>query len=260
MNGIKTHKQDAAVFLGVTIGREPLQALTAAALAAIEGVRPQIVFACANSHSLAVTQTDPEFFAALNNAEQVVADGVGLTLMAKLAGMDVGPRIAGEQYFFSVMQALRGRGHGRVFFFGSSEQVLQRIEARFAREFPSLELCGVLSPPFRPWSEAENNSMIERINTAKPDVLWVGMTAPRQEKWVYRNRSRLNVRVIGSIGAVFDFFAETVASPPEWVRRYGLETVYRFLKEPKRLWYRVFISNGKFVLLALRKHVLGSRR
>jgi N-acetylglucosaminyldiphosphoundecaprenol N-acetyl-beta-D-mannosaminyltransferase len=86
------------------------------------------------------------------------------------------------------------------------------------------------------------------------------MTAPKQEKWAYRNRSKLNVPVIGSVGAVFDFFAGTVTAPPEWMRQLGLETVYRFFKEPRRLWYRVFISNGRFVLLALRRHILGSRK
>ena len=123
---------------------------TEAAIAAIEGVHPQSAFACANSHSLAAAQTAHEFFAALSNAEQVVTDGVVVTLMAKLAGMDVGPRIAEKQYFFSVMRALQARGHGRVFFFGSSEQALQRIEARFALKCPSVNLCGMLLAQYRP--------------------------------------------------------------------------------------------------------------
>lgn len=243
------------VLLGVPIGQRSLELATERALVAIEEKSPPVVFACAMSHSLNVAQSDAEFFAALCEADVVVADGVGVTLMARLAGIDVGTRIAGEEYFLSLMNALEMRGKGRVFFFGSSYKVLKLISERFVRQFPSLELCGVLSPPFRPWSDEENLEMIKMINNAHPDVLWVGMTAPKQEKWVYRSYQLLNVPFIGSIGAVFEYFAGTNQSPPRWIRSMGLETPYRLAMEPRRLWRRAIVSNTQFILRVLQQHV-----
>ena len=244
------------ILLGIPIGQPSLKAATDRALAAIERTSPSIVFACAMSHSLNVAQTDAEFAEALRQADMVVADGVGVTVMGRLAGVDVGARIAGEEFFFSLMNALEKRGKGRIFFFGSSNKVIELISERFQQEFPSLELCGVVSPPFRPWSEEENHKMIGKINRANPDVLWVGMGAPKQEKWVYQNRKALNVPVIGSIGAVFDYFAGTNPPPPPWVRKWGLETPYRLMREPRRLWRRALISNLMFVIRVLQQHIL----
>lgn len=99
--------------------------------------------------------------------------------------------------------------------------------------------------------------MVQVINDAKPDVLWVGMTAPKQEKWVEGNRRQLNAPVIGSIGAVFDFYAGTCARAPQLVCRMGLEWIYRLMMEPGRMWRRSFISSPIFVWLMIRRHVLG---
>jgi exopolysaccharide biosynthesis WecB/TagA/CpsF family protein len=98
--------------------------------------------------------------------------------------------------------------------------------------------------------------MIEVINAAKPDVLWVGMTAPKQEKWVEENRHLLNVAVIGSIGAVFDYFSGTHPRAPQWICEYGIEWMYRFVKEPKRMWKRNFVSTPKFIALVLKQHIM----
>lgn len=243
--------------LGIAIGQPSLELAVNEALNAIDRKRSPLIFACANSHSLAVAQKDQEFFNALNDADQVVADGVGVTAIARLARINVGARIVGEAYFLALMKALEDRGTGRVFFFGSTDRVLQLISNRFHTEFPSLELCGVYSPPYREWSDEENQDMINKINSSKPDVLWIGMTAPKQEKWAYKNRRLLNASVIGSIGAAFDFFAGTVPSPPTWIRNMGLETPYRLFMEPKRLWKRVFISDMKFFIMAIWRHILG---
>ena len=133
--------QVSNILLGIPIGQPSLKAATDRALAAIERASPPIVFACAMSHSLNVAQTDAEFAEALRQADMVVADGVGVTLMGRLAGVDVGVRIAGEEFFFSLMNALEKQGKGRIFFFGSSNKVIELISERFQQEFPSLELC-----------------------------------------------------------------------------------------------------------------------
>jgi len=248
---------EAGVLLDIPIGSKPLAALTCDSLAAMEGKRSQLVFACANPHSLVIAQTDSSLKQALMNAEHVVADGVGITLMARLARVRCGPRITGHDYFYALLNALQQRGQGRIFFFGSSQRVLDLIVERFRHEFPALTLCGIHSPPFGAWSEDENTRMIRLINDAQPDVLWVGMTAPKQETWVQTNRKRLRVPVIGSIGAVFDFYAGTHPRSPRWICRLGLEWVYRFVREPRRMWRRNFVSAPKFIGLIVWRHILG---
>ena len=249
--------RDAGIVLGIPIDRKSLTEATEDALQAINRRISQRVFACANPHSLVVAQADSKFRSALMHANLIVADGVGVSLMARLVGVQIGPRITGTDYFQAVLKALQQRGGGRVFFFGSSQRTLNLMAKRFAADFPSLTLCGTLSPPFGSWSDEENGRMVQAINEAKPDVLWVGMTAPKQEKWVEANRRQLNTPVIGSIGAVFDFYAGTYTRAPQWICRIGLEWAYRFILEPRRMWQRNFVSAPKFIWLVLRRHVLG---
>ncbi|NGZ10082.1 MAG: glycosyltransferase [Nitrospira sp. LK70] len=245
----------AGYLLGIPIDRKSLSSVIEESFQAVELKTSQRVFVCANPHSLIVAQYDRNLKSALTHADLIVADGVGVSFMARLVGVKIGPRITGTDYFHSLLNALQQRGGGRVFFFGSSQQVLDRIAKRFASDFPSLTLCGALSPPFGEWSELENHRMVEVINEAKPDVLWVGMTAPKQEKWVEINRRELNVQVIGSIGAVFDFYAGTYSRAPKWVCNIGLEWAYRFILEPRRMWRRNLVSAPKFVWLVLRRHI-----
>ena len=246
---------DSLTMLGVRISRTPLHELITRAMRAIDN-RDRVVFACANPHSLAVAVRDARFKAALNAADQVVADGAGVTLLGRLVGLGVGPRITGSDYFFSTMRALSDSGNKRVFFFGSTDKVLDMISERLRREFPSVELCGTLSPPFSDWREEEDGWMIERINAARPDVLWVGMTAPKQEKWVYANSDKLQAPVIGSIGAVFDFYAGTHPRAPQWMRRVGFEWLFRFMREPVRMWQRNLVSTPLFIKLVIQHHLL----
>lgn len=250
--------RDAGILLGIPIDRKSLAEVTEEALQAINRKISQRVFVCANPHSLVVAQHDTGFQSALRQAGLVVADGIGVSFMARLIGVQIGPRITGTDYFQAVLMALQQRGGGRVFFFGSSQRVLDLVAKRFAADFPSLTLCGTFSPPFGSWSDEENRRMVQVINDAKPDVLWVGMTAPKQEKWVEENRHNLTAPVIGSIGAVFDFYAGTYARAPQWVCRIGLEWAYRFILEPRRMWQRNCVSAPKFFWLVLCRHVLGA--
>jgi N-acetylglucosaminyldiphosphoundecaprenol N-acetyl-beta-D-mannosaminyltransferase len=247
-------------FLDVHIDQMSLAEVTEYALQSINRNISQRVLVCANPHSLVVAQRDGHFLSALMHADHVVADGVGVSFMARLVGVQIGPRITGTDYFYAVLMALQQRGGGRVFFFGSSQRVLDLITQRFARDFPALTLCGVYSPPFGSWTEEQNRRMVQVINDAKPDVLWVGMTAPKQEKWVEENRHNLAVPVIASIGAVFDFYAGTYARAPQWVCRIGLEWAYRFILEPRRMWRRNCVSAPKFLWLVLCRHVLGTAK
>lgn len=248
----------ASSLLGVHIGHGSIDRIVDRSLQAVDGLARQCVFACANPHSLVEAQKDKEFMQALNDASVVVADGVGVSVASMLLGIDVGPRITGFGYFDGLMRALDTRRTGRVFFCGSTDAVLQKIAVRFAAAYPNLTLCGTYSPPFRALTPDENREVIEMIRTARPDVLWVGMTAPKQEKWVHANAAALGVPVIGSVGAVFDFFAGTHRRAPDWICDLGLEWVYRLVREPRRMWRRTFISAPRFFGLLLR-HRLRTR-
>lgn len=135
-----------------------------------------------------------------------------------------------------------------VMFMGSSEKVLDLIVKRAAEVYPHLKIV-TYSPPYKPeFSEEDNMAIVEAINAADPDLLWIGMTAPKQEKWTYSHWNELNIHChVGTIGAVFDFFAGTVERAPIWWQRHGLEWLYRLLKEPKRMWRRYIIGNALFL-------------
>ncbi len=239
--------------LGIAIGRATLPVLIERAIAAIaDDGEPQTVV-CANPHSLVIAQQDAQMKQALLQGDPVIADGSGVKLAARLLDIDVGPRITGHDYFLALMAALNQRGNGRVYFFGSTDTVLAAIEKQVARQFPGVTVCGAFSPPFGDWSEADNERFIAAINRQQPDVLWVGMTAPKQEKWVNRHRLSLSVPVVASIGAVFDFVAGTHPRAPAWLCRMGMEWLYRLVREPARMWRRNFISTPLFIVSVIRQ-------
>jgi len=216
-------------------------------------VRPWSV-ACANPHSLVVAATDPGFAGALRNTDILLPDGAGIVLAARILGLPATHRVAGMDFFLELTRRARERGGLRYFFLGSSEAVLARVTARLAHEFPDIVVCGTYSPPFKAaFSDAENADMIAAVNAAKPDVLWVGMTAPKQETWIETHRGSLHVPVMGAIGAVFDFYAGTRKRAPQWVCDLGLEWLPRLLREPGRLWRRNFISTPIFLARVLKQ-------
>ena len=135
-----------------------------------------------------------------------------------------------------------------VMFMGSSQKVLDLIVKRAAEVYPHLKVV-TYSPPYKPeFSDEDNKAIIDAINAVNPDLLWIGMTAPKQEKWTYSHWNELNIHChVGTIGAVFDFFAGIVERAPMWWQRHGLEWLYRLLKEPKRMWRRYIIGNALFL-------------
>jgi len=212
--------------------------------------------ACINPHSIVVASTDPDFSLSLANADLLLPDGVGIVLAAKILGIDLNERVAGSDIFLGLSNKANENGGLKYFFLGSTEAVLDKITTRLNKEFPNVTVCGVLSPPFKSeFNENDNQLMIDAINSAKPDVLWVGMTAPKQEKWIYQNKDKLDVPVMGAIGAVFDFYAGTVKRSPEWACKMGLEWLPRLVREPRRLFRRNFISSPLFLLMLLKQKI-----
>jgi len=213
-------------------------------------------FVCANPHSLEVARHDREFDRALRHADLVVPDGIGMVLASGILGGCIKDRVAGSDIFRELNLALNEKGGFRCFFLGSTGENLSRICDRMAKEFPCIDVVGTYSPPFaEEFSDEESQAMIAAINRAQPDVLWVGMTAPKQEKWIYLNKDKLNVKFIGAIGAVFDFYTGNVRRSHPWFLKHGLEWLPRLLQEPHRLWRRTFISAPVFFWLVLKQKI-----
>ena len=202
-----------------------------------------------NAHSYNTAQRDDLFAEALVKGDALIPDGASIVKSYKWLGLPHGPkeRTAGADLFLYEMNKLNERG-GACFFMGSSLKVLALIEQRAAVDYPNIKIV-TYSPPYKSvFSEDENRAIIDAINAANPDLLWIGMTAPKQEKWIYTNWSKLDIHChCGTIGAVFDFYAGTVKRAPRWWQDHSLEWAYRLLKEPKRMWRRYIIGNTLFL-------------
>lgn len=210
--------------------------------------------ACINPHSLVVASRDELFSESLKAADLLLPDGIGIVTAARALNLPITERVAGFDFFHSLSKAMSRVGGTRYFFLGSSDHVLNLITQNFKREFPEITVCGTLSPPFKPeFSDEENAAMIAAINAARPDVLWVGMTAPKQEKWIYQHRNALQVPFSCAIGAVFDFYAGTKRRSSGFWQQMGLEWLPRFLREPRRLWERNLKSTPIFLWWIIRE-------
>lgn len=208
-----------------------------------------------NAHSFNTAQKDSLFAEALKKGDYLIPDGASVVKACRWLKAKSQPqeRIAGWDLFVMEMQRLNAKGREcgkrqRVMFMGSSEHVLQLIRQRAAADYPCLEVV-TYSPPYKPEFTAEDNAaIIKAINEAAPDLLWIGMTAPKQEKWAYTHWQQLDIHChVGTIGAVFDFYAGTALRAPLWWQEHSLEWLYRLLKEPRRMWRRYVLGNPLFI-------------
>ena len=203
-----------------------------------------------NPHSFCVAKKDSEFKKTLEESDILLPDGIGIVWAEKFLNKIKIQKIAGYDLFLFLMQQLE-KDKGTVFFLGASNDTLNKIEAKCKNDFSNVTFRGY-SPPYKPFfSEEDSKAMCDAVNTIKPDVLFVGMTAPKQEKWVYQFKDQLQVRNICAIGAVFDFYAGNIKRSSYFWINLGLEWLPRLLKEPKRLFYRNFVSTPKFILEVL---------
>ena len=199
-----------------------------------------------NPHSYIISKHDEEFKTALMESDVLLADGVGFTLAVRvLNGIRI-KRTTGSDIHRILINYL-DKKNGSCFYLGSADSTLQKLKERLLKEHPGIK-AGFFSPPFkRQYTDEEDLSMIRIINDFNPEILFVGLSAPKQEKWVYKNKYLLNTHIICSVGAVFDFYAGTVKRPGKFWLNTGLEWLPRLLREPKRLWQRSFISAPLFM-------------
>ena len=209
-------------------------------------------FACLNPHSVEVAAADVTFHNSLVSADFLTPDGIGVVYASRLLGGKIRERVTGMDVFLGLSAAMERAEQGSFFFLGSTEETLHKIREEMAVRFPHVVVAGCYSPPFKPEFSAEDNQrMIAAINEAKADVLWVGLTAPKQEKWIFEHREQLNVGFAAPVGAVFDMFVGNINRVGPFWQNLGFEWLPRLVQEPKRLWRRSLVSAPRFLLRAL---------
>lgn len=216
----------------------------------------QLVINTINPHSYCVSKNDYVFENALKESNILLADGIGIVFAENFLNGNKICKIAGYDLYVFLMNHLNN-SNGSAFFLGSSSDTLEKIAFKSSIDFPNVTVSS-FSPPFRDvFFEEDSKLMIKKVNDFKPDVLFVGMTAPKQEKWVNHYKVHLKAKNICCIGAVFDFYAGNIKrSSPFWIKL-GLEWLPRFLKEPNRLFKRNFVSTPKFILEVLSFKLFG---
>lgn len=200
-------------------------------------------------HGIMEAHRNPEVMSILNSADLLAPDGILTILVAQLYGYRLRKKDTGPELLQRFTELAQGKGY-RFYFYGDTQETLDNLNRRLESEFPGVEVVGSHAPPFRELTPEEDEAIVAEINQAKPDVLWVGLGMPKQEKWIYEHRERLQVPVAVGAGAALKFMSGTVDRAPKWVQDWGIEWLWRLVQEPGRVWRRVFIDAPQFIMLA----------
>jgi N-acetylglucosaminyldiphosphoundecaprenol N-acetyl-beta-D-mannosaminyltransferase len=201
-------------------------------------------------HGVMESQKDPNLKTIHNRAGLVTPDGMPLVWLSRLKGHPAVERVYGPDLMLALCEQSLIKGY-RHFFFGATQEVGEKLVQRLTERFSGIQIAGYWSPPFRALTQEEDEALVDRINTSRPDIVWVGLSTPKQEYWMSSHRSRLTAPVLIGVGAAFDFHAGVKRQAPRWVQRSGLEWCFRLLSEPRRLWRRYLINNPWFLWLVL---------
>jgi N-acetylglucosaminyldiphosphoundecaprenol N-acetyl-beta-D-mannosaminyltransferase len=220
----------------------------------------QVVVFCVDS--VMIARRDREFRSICRRASLVVPDGVPILWASRLLGNAIPGRVAGSDLLYELSMTASRKGY-TSYFLGSTAIVLERLSEELCRRCPGLRIAGSYAPPFFAEFPAEaDTEIVRRINESRPDILWVGMGAPKQEKWIHANLNTLNARIVIGVGAAFDICSGRVERAPVWMQKGGLEWFYRFLREPRRLFGRYFVGAAPFfplVFMQWLKEAIGRR-
>ena len=213
-------------------------------------------------HGIVASLSDPHLRHIHNSAGLVTPDGMPLVCICRLSGLSNVERVYGPDLLLAVCEASLKTGW-RHFFYGGESGVATRLAERLEQRFPGLQVAGTFTPPFRSLTEDEENEVARAIMGSRADIVWVGLSTPKQEKWMADHVARLSTPVLIGVGAAFDYHAGTKVQAPRWVQRSGLEWCFRLMTEPKRLWRRyifgipVFLAHMLLQMLGLRDYPYG---
>lgn len=205
----------------------------------------------ANVHATVTASEDEEYRAVQNGGIMAIPDGGPLSTEGRKRGAKNIARTTGPSYMGEILKVSPERGY-RHYFYGSTEKTLEKLYENLTHDYPGIQISGMYSPPFRPMTEEEDRAIVERINETEPDFLWVGLGAPKQEKWMAAHQGKVKGLMVG-VGAGFDYFAGNIERAPQWMQRANLEWFYRLIQDPKRLFKRYMVTNSKFIWNAVLK-------
>ena len=197
-------------------------------------------------HGVMEAQHNPAFKAELNRADLVVPDGMPLVWLGRLNGHNLARRVYGPEFMMAFCEKTEGRGY-RHFFYGGKPGVAEKLASVLSKRFPRLQVAGIYAPPFRPLTPEEDDAVVRGIGEAAPDVVWIGLSTPKQEHWMNEHRGRLNASVLVGVGAAFDIHTGELRQAPRWMRERGLEWLFRLCLEPRRLWRRYIVYGSQFL-------------
>lgn len=209
-------------------------------------------------HGVMEAQRDPEFRRILNDAWLVTPDGMPMFWVGRLQGHREMDRVYGPDLMLDLFAATRD-GAVRHFFYGGGPGVAEDLKAALEERFPGVCVCGTYTPPFRPLTAAEEAELSSQVEAARPHIVWVGLSTPKQERFMAATSGKWPVNFMIGVGAAFDFHTGRVAQAPRWMQRSGLEWFFRLTREPRRLWRRYLINNPIFVV-KMTAQQLGLRR
>lgn len=202
-----------------------------------------------NVHTTVTAYEDSEYLKVQNGGIMAIPDGGPLSSVGQRRGFKNMKRTTGPSLMGEIFKISAEKGY-RHYFYGSTDETLEKLYAALIDAYPGIQIAGMYSPPFRPMTEDEDKAIVERINETKPDFVWVGLGAPKQEKWMAAHQGKVNGLMIG-VGAGFDYYAGNIERAPEWMQKRNLEWVYRLIQDPKRLFGRYWHTNTKFIWNAM---------
>lgn len=203
-------------------------------------------------HGVMESQRDPELARIHNESGMTTPDGMPMVWAGRAAGAAWMERVYGPDLMLAVCARAAERGW-RSYFYGGAEGVPERLADRLRERFPGLVVAGAWSPPFRPLTPEEDDEVVARINAARPDLVWVGLSTPKQERWMAAHVGRIGAAALLGVGAAFDIHAGSLRQAPRWMQRSGLEWLFRLAVEPRRLWRRYLVNNPRFVAGIVRR-------
>lgn len=200
-----------------------------------------------NVHTTVMSYENEEYRKIQNSAAMALPDGAPLSSYSRRKGYKQAQRVTGPDLMLELFAISKEKGY-RHYFYGATEETLQSMKEVLERDYPGIQIAGMYAPPFRALTPQEDAQIVAKINESRPDFIWIGLGAPKQEEWMYQHMGQLQGVLIG-VGAGFDYLAGYIKRAPRWMQRMSLEWLYRLLQDPKRLWRRYFTSNVKFICL-----------
>ncbi len=202
-----------------------------------------------NVHTTVMSYDDKEYCKVQNSGVMAIPDGGPLSSLGRKRGYPEMERTTGPSYMEEILKVSKEKGYTH-YFYGSTQETLDKMEEVIKAKFPDIEIKGLYSPPFRKLDKDEDDAIVEKINELAPDFIWVGLGAPKQEQWMYEHQGKVKGFMVG-VGAGFDYLAGNISRAPRWMQKANLEWLYRLIQNPKRLFKRYFYTNTKFIWKAV---------